>query len=200
MKKISFVIPAYNEERNIDVIYEKLRSIESFEKYESEFVFVNDGSKDNTMQKLNLLADKDKTVKVIHFSRNFGHQAALSAGMAYATGDAVITLDCDMQDPPELIDIMIEEWCKGYEIVYARRKNYRNDNFLKKILSKIYYKILDRLTSSNIPQNVGDFRLVDKKVNQVLNSMHEHSRYLRGMVAWTGFFAYLCRLYPPRSN
>ena len=121
--------------------------------------------------------------------------------MTHATGKAIISLDCDLQDPPEVIDKMIEKWKQGFEIVYARRSNYRNDNFLKKISSKIYYKLLDKITNINIPQNVGDFRLIDQKVLKALQRMNERSKYLRGMVAWTGFNSTFVEYHrPDREN
>ncbi len=139
------------------------------------------------MNELKKISLKDKRVKYIDLTRNFGHQAALSAGLNNASGKAIISMDCDLQDPPEIILDMIEKWKEGFEIVYARRLNYRKDNFLKKIGSKLYYRILERFTHIDIPRNVGDFRLIDHKVLKEIIRMPEHSRYLRGMVAWTGF-------------
>ncbi len=187
MIKYSFVVPAYNEQENISLLYEKVRQLINKFNDTYELIFINDGSKDQTLKKLKELAVKDKNVKYIDLSRNFGHQSALSAGLQYATGQAVISMDCDLQDPPEVIEEMIQKWESGYKIVYARRKNFRKDNLLKKAGSKIYYKFLGRFSSIDIPRNVGDFRLVDKTVLREINKMPEHSRYLRGMVAWTGF-------------
>jgi len=183
----SFVIPAYNEEKNIKLIYQKINDLEKCKAKELEIIFVNDGSFDNTLDELKKLAETEKNVKFIDFSRNFGHQAALTAGLKLAKGDAIITMDCDLQDPPEVIEKMITEWENGSEIVYARRLNYRKDNILKKIGSKIYYKVFSKFSLVDIPRNVGDFRLIDKKVLLQINNMPELSRYLRGMVAWTGF-------------
>ncbi len=185
--KYSFVIPAYNEEANIPALYERIKQLMSSHQDIWELIFVNDGSVDKTLDVLKNLTSEDKKVKYIDLSRNFGHQAALSAGLNHASGDAVISMDCDLQDPPEVIEKMIQEWKNGYHIVYARRKNFRKDNFLKKIGSKIYYRLMGRFTRIEIPRNVGDFRLVDKKVLAEINQMPEHSRYIRGMVAWTGF-------------
>ena len=184
---LSFVIPAYNEEKNTGIIYSLL--IEIIEKINEEYeiIFVNDGSTDNTTEQLKQLAKKDKNVKVLHLSRNFGHQQALSAGLKFAKGDAIISMDCDLQDPPEIIYGMYKKWKEGFDIVYARRLNYRKDNFIKKIGSKIYYRVLSKFSFVNIPQNVGDFRLISKAVLTEINNMPEQSRYLRGMVAWTGF-------------
>ena len=185
--KYSFVVPAYNEEANIPALYDRIKQLMSSHNEPWELIFVNDGSVDKTLDVLRNLTSGDKKVKYIDLSRNFGHQAALSAGLKHTNGDAVISMDCDLQDPPEVIEKMITEWKNGYQIVYARRKNYRKDNFLKKIGSKIYYRIMGKFTRIDIPRNVGDFRLVDKKVLAEINQMPEHSRYIRGMVAWTGF-------------
>jgi len=185
--KYSFVVPSYNEEKNIFVLYERLKSLILPYNDTWELIFINDGSTDKTINILIELARQDKNVKIINLSRNFGHQAALSAGLKFAKGDAVISMDCDLQDPPELIGKMISKWEEGNHIVYARRENFRKDNFIKKLGSKIYYRIMGKFTRINIPKNVGDFRLIDRIVLSEINQMPEHSRYLRGMVAWTGF-------------
>jgi len=184
---LSFVIPAYNEEKNVEVIYQRLLSLMEKIKEDFEIIFINDGSTDNTLQKLKELSEKNRHVKIINLTRNFGHQAALTAGLKMAKGDAVISMDCDLQDPPETILEMYQKWKEGFDIVYARRLNYRKDNFLKKIGSKIYYRVLNKFSFVDMPRNVGDFRLIDKTVLYEINNMPEHSRYLRGMVAWTGF-------------
>lgn len=185
--KYSFIVPAYNEEKNIPALYERIYTLMKKISGSWELIFINDGSIDKTEKVLNELSEKDKNVKFIKLSRNFGHQAALSAGLKFASGEAVISMDCDLQDPPEVIEKMITKWLEGNHIVYARRQNFRKDNFLKKAGSKIYYRIMGKFTGIDIPKNVGDFRLVDKKVLAEINQMPEHSRYLRGMVAWTGF-------------
>ncbi len=185
--KYSYIIPAFNEEENVKLIYKRLLDLVVKSQCDYEIIFVDDGSRDNTKEELIKLSNTDKNLKIIALSRNFGHQAALTAGMQYATGDAIITMDCDLQDPPEVIEQMIDEWKKGYDIVYARRKNYRSDNFIKKQASKIYYKVLTQISDIQIPPNVGDFRLISRAVLDEINNMSEKSRYLRGMVAWTGF-------------
>jgi len=184
---LSFVIPAYNEEKNTEIIYSRLLSLMSDKEENFEIIFVNDGSLDNTHEKLKQISESDDKVKVINFSRNFGHQAALTAGLKFAKGEAVITMDCDLQDPPEVITEMLQKWKEGFDVVYARRLNYRKDSLLKKLGSKIYYKILSKFSFIDIPRNVGDFRLIDRSVLIEINNMPEQSRYLRGMVAWTGF-------------
>ena len=189
MKKLlSFVVPVYNEERNIPVLYEKLQTVMTAvsEKYDSEIILVNDGSRDNSWQVIKKIAEFDDRIVGITFSRNFGHQMALTAGYDHAQGDAVIALDADLQDPPELIYQMIAQWQQGFYIVYARRSS-RADGFLKKITANIYYKLLYKVADVVIPQNVGDFRLIDKRVLYHINACRERARYLRGMVAWTGF-------------
>lgn len=186
MKIISIVIPVFNESKNIRIVYDRLIKAMNKLTYDLEIIFVDDGSYDNSLEIIREIS-ADKRVKCLALVRNFGHQQALSAGLDFAIGDAVITLDCDLQDPPEIIPEMIEKWEQGNNVVYARRKNYRSDNFIKKIFSVVYYKILAKAQDINIPKNVGDFRLIDKKVHTELINMNERSRYLRGMVAWLGF-------------
>lgn len=185
--KYSFVIPAYNEESNIPLIYNEIINLEILQNQDIEIIFINDGSIDNTLKVLNEISENDKKVKYINLSRNFGHQAALSAGLKLASGDVVISMDCDLQDPPYIIPEMIEKWKEGNDIVYARRLNFRKDNFFKKNGSKIFYKTMGKYSQIDIPQNVGDFRLITKDVLVQLNNMPEHARYIRGMIAWTGF-------------
>ena len=187
--KVSLVVPVYNEEVNIPILYEKLKTLFANDLKENyEIIFVNDGSQDNSENILKNIAKEDKKVKVINFSRNFGHQAALTAGMHKATGDCCITMDCDLQDPPYLIKDMIEKWEEGYKIVYARRKK-RKEGFFKKITASLYYLLLEKVGEVKIPRNVGDFRLIDKEVLAILNRCPERSRYLRGLISWLGFNA-----------
>lgn len=185
-KKYSFVVPAYNEEKNIGTLYRKIVDLMKAISNNWELIFINDGSHDSTLALLIELSLSDKKVKYINFSRNFGQQAALIAGLKNCSGDAIITLDCDLQDPPQLISQMIEQWNKGFDIVYARRIK-RNDRLFKKYSAILYYKLLDNFSDIKIPRNVGDFRLIDKKVLTVLTQMNEKAIYLRGMVAWVGF-------------
>jgi len=198
MKTISFVLPAYNEQDNINPVIQRIEELMcKFEKYNWEVIFINDGSFDNTDIVLKKLSSENKKVKVLNLSRNFGHQTALWAGLYYASGDAIVSMDCDLQDPPEVIEKMISKWETGDKIVYARRINYRNDNFLKKIGTKIYYKVLDKFSNVEIPHNVGDFRLIDKSVLLILKKMKERSKYIRGMVAWTGYRSSIIEYYRP---
>lgn len=189
MKKcISLIIPIFNEEKNIPILYAELKKViaQLSQQYRFEFIFIDDGSKDTSWNNITSLAKQDSDVKGIKFSRNFGQQAALTAGYDYVSGDAVISMDADMQDPPSLLIPMVEQWEKGFDIVYARRAN-RDDSFLKKITAYCYYWVLTSVADISIPRNVGDFRLIDKKVRNNIKQCREQSRYMRGMIAWVGF-------------
>lgn len=184
---VSIIIPVYNEETNIPSIYKELTSILQHEiTNDYEIIFVNDGSKDASWYKICQLAQRDKHIKALNFSRNFGHQIALTAGYDIASGEAIITMDADMQDPPSILAQLIAKWKEGADIVYARRID-RQDTFLKRITAQWYYIFLDAVSDVRIPRNVGDFRLIDKCVLHELRKCSEKSRYLRGMVAWMGF-------------
>jgi len=183
---ISIVVPVFNEEENLPVFYRKTKRVLQSLKRSYEFVFVNDGSSDHSLEVLHDLAAKDISVKFLDFTRNFGQQAALTAGLDYSSGKAIITMDCDLQDPPEIIAKMVDKWMGGAAIVYARRSK-RNDKFFKKHSALFYYKLLSRFSDIKIEGNIGDFRLVDRKVLVALKGMREKSRYLRGMVAWLGY-------------
>ncbi len=185
--KVSIVIPVFNEEKNIQLIYDKIVSLPCFKEIDSfEIIYVNDGSTDNSNIVLRALAKNDNKVKIISFSKNFGHQAALTAGIEFSSGKAVITMDCDLQDPPDVITEMIDKWEKGAEIVYMRR-NTRKDKFFKRFTARLYYKILKKFTDLKIYGDIGDFRLLDRIVVSELLKLNEKTRYLRGMVAWLGF-------------
>lgn len=184
--KLSIILPVYNEQDNIVPVYEQILLHLTESVYELEFIFVNDGSDDNSYPILKELSLKDPRIKYLCLSRNFGHQVALTAGLDYATGDAVITMDCDLQDPPELIPEMIKKWQEGFKIVYTRRR-LRKDKFFKRITAKIYYNLLYKFSSFKIRGQIGDFRLIDKKVLGVLKTMREKTRYLRGMIPWLGY-------------
>jgi len=186
-RKLSFVVPAYNEEKNIPLLYERILEISPKINYAWELIFINDGSKDNSISVLKEMAQKDKRIKVINLSRNFGHQAALAAGLYEAKGAAIISLDCDLQDPPEVIIKMLKKWEEGNQIVYARRLNFRKDNLFKSMLSKIYYSLLEQFSDVKIPRNVGDFRLINRDVLDAVKEIEGMTPYFRGTVAWTGF-------------
>lgn len=199
LKKISVVIPVYNEVQNIPLIVDKIMDLIPSEKYSTELIFVDDGSNDESLYQLKKLSQHHENIKYIALSRNFGQQAALTAGLDNATGDAVITMDCDFQDPPELIPQLLEKWEEGFKIVYTRRK-LRRDGFLKKYTAKIYYNLLYKFSENKIQGNIGDYRLIDKMVLEELHKMRERSRYLRGMIPWLGFdFAVIDYVRPNRK-
>lgn len=187
-KILSIVIPAYREEKNISYIYSELLPIlqSLHHEYHYEIIFVDDGSPDATWHEIEKLCEWDEHVRGVRLSRNFGHQAALSAGLDVAQWDAVVSMDCDMQDPPSLIIEMLEKWEQWDEIIYARRKN-RKDGFFKKYTALLYYKILSKISDTEIPRNVWDYRLIDKKVLEVFKNLKEKDRYIRGMFSWLWF-------------
>ena len=188
MKKISVVVPMYYEEAVVEECYKRTKAVlNSLENYEHEIIFVNDGSTDNTLPLLEEIANKDTNVKVISFSRNFGHQAAVTAGLKYTTGDCTMIIDSDMQDPPELLKDMLKLWEEGNEVIYAKRKTRKGESKFKLLTAKMFYKILNGLSDVEIPKDTGDFRLADKKVIEVINSLPEHNKFLRGLFSWVGF-------------
>lgn len=188
MPKVSVVIPMYYEEEVAEECYKRVKNVLiSLKDYEHEILFVNDGSKDKTLEILESIAEKDKQVKVISFSRNFGHQCAVTAGLQYVTGDAIVVIDADLQDPPELIPDMLTLWKQGNEVIYAKRKTREGESKFKLLTAKMFYRILNGLSDVEIPADTGDFRLVDRKVVDVINSMPEHNKFLRGLFSWVGF-------------
>ncbi len=190
-KKISVVIPMYYEEEVARECYNRMKKVLSeLENYEYEMVFVNDGSKDKTLEILEDIAKDDKNVKVISFARNFGHQCAVTAGLKYVTGDAVCIIDADLQDPPELIGDMLKKWEEGYEVIYGKRKKRDGESFFKLFTAKMFYKTLNFFSDVDIPKDTGDFRLVDKKVVETINSLPEHNKFLRGLFSWVGYKQY----------
>ena len=192
MKKISVVIPMYCEEEVADICYKRVvNNLKKLsDRYSYEIVFINDGSKDDTLDILKKIADNDKNVKVISFSRNFGHQAAVIAGIRNVTGDAVIIMDADLQDPPELFEGMIEKWENGYDVVYGKRNTRSGESLFKLLTAKAFYNTLNKLSEIEIPKDTGDFRLVDRKVIDVIAALPEHNKFLRGLFSWVGFNQY----------
>lgn len=188
MKKlVSYIFPIYNESGNIDLLYKTIdKLLKTNKKYDYEIIFVNDGSRDNSLELLTQIQKKDSRVTVIDFSRNFGHQIAVTAGLDHAEGDAVIIMDSDMQDPPKVSFELIKKWEEGYEVVYAQRRS-RKDTWFKKFTANMFYRTLQKLADIDIPRNTGDFRLVDRKVVDELKKFKEHNRFLRGMVSYIGF-------------
>lgn len=188
MMELSVVIPIYNESDNIDLLYERLSSVCDALTPDREFIFVNDGSMDNSLEKIKALHLRDKRVKYIDFSRNFGHQIAVSAGLDYCTGKAVVIIDADLQDPPELIPPMYQKWKQeNYQVVYAKRRRRKGESVMKLWTAKIFYRILRSMTSITIPVDTGDFRLIDHKIVEYLKKMPEQQKFLRGQISWIGF-------------
>lgn len=185
--KYSIVVPCYNEEEVIEYTYKRLKEVMENIKDNYEIIFVNDGSSDATEQLISKICKKDKIIKLINFSRNFGHQTAISAGLRNASGEAIIITDADLQDPPELIYEMIEKWKEGYDVVYGKRKNRKGETRFKKITANVFYKFLNYLTNNRIPEDVGEFRLIDKKVCKAFNELSERRRFIRGLISWVGF-------------
>lgn len=188
MKKITILVPAYNEEESLPFLYERLSNImNEMKDYEFELLFVNDGSKDNTIKEIKKLRENDKRICYVDFSRNFGKETAMIAGLDYSTGDCVIIMDADLQDPPELIPQMVELWEQGYDDVYAKRNSRKGETWLKKFTSKMYYKVLQSLTKVEIQKDTGDFRLLDKRCVNALKKMRETSRCSKSMFSWIGY-------------
>ena len=184
---LSVIIPSYNEERNVGIMHERLTKTLSEITDSYEMIFVNDCSKDQTLLRIKELAERDSHVKYLSFSRNFGHQIAVSAGLDFCTGEAVVIIDGDLQDPPELITQMYERYKKGYKVVYAKRKTREGETWFKKATAKIFYRLLASMTSIDIPVDVGDFRLIDRVIVEHLRNMPEKSKYIRGQIAWIGY-------------
>ena len=189
MKKISIVIPMYYEEEVAEECYKRVSTVlyEMRKKYDYEIIFVNDGSKDRTGEILESIAKEDNKVKIITFARNFGHQAAVTAGLQCVSGDAIVIMDADLQDPPELIPDMMKHWEDGAEVIYGKRKTRKGESVFKLLTAKMFYDTLNRLSDVEIPKNTGDFRLVDRKVVDVINNLPEHNKFLRGLFSWVGF-------------
>ena len=188
MKKITILIPAYNEQAVLKYLYERLESLANSSKsYEFEFLFINDGSKDSTLEIIKRFALKDKRISYINLSRNFGKEIAMIAGLDNVKGDAAVIIDADLQDPPELIPKMLDLWEKGYDDVYARRRSRDGESWFKKMTSKLYYRLLQKSTNVPIQIDTGDFRLLDKRCVEALQSMRESQRYTKGMFSWIGY-------------
>ena len=188
MKKISIIIPAYNEELVIQECYKRFTNVfANLEKYDHEIIFINDGSKDNTFELLKQIAEKDPKVKIISFSRNFGHQAAVTAGLKEVTGDVIVIIDADLQDPPELIPDMLKLWEEGNQVIYGKRKTRKGESAFKLLTAKMFYKTLNSLSDIDIPKDTGDFRLVDREVVDTVNNLPEHNKFLRGLFSWVGY-------------
>lgn len=187
MAKYSIIVPAYNEEKSLHLFYDAVTPIFESLGEEYEIIFVNDGSRDGTRDILKELATKDKRIKACSFSRNFGQQAALLCGMESASGDAIIAMDADLQDPPEVALQMIEKWKEGYDVVHGKRRKRKGETAFKKATASLFYKFTRKITGMELQRDSGDFKLYDRKVVDTILSMNEHDRLLRAQTAWVGF-------------
>lgn len=189
-KLLSLIVPVFNEEEVLPVSYARMSAaMQALTGYDYEIIYVNDGSRDGTMKQLRAIAKEHKEVRVISFSRNFGHQLAVTAGMDNARGDALIIIDADLQDPPEVIAELVKAWENGADIAYGKRLKREGETVFKKLTAFCYYRLLNAMSAYPIPLDTGDFRLLDKKVADVFLEMREHNRFLRGMSGWMGFDA-----------
>ncbi len=184
---LSLIVPVYNEEKNLSLFFERSRKVLESLLIPFEIIFINDGSKDGSLTLMKSFSKNNDSIRFIDLSRNFGHQIAVSAGLDYAKGDIICIIDADLQDPPELIPVMLDKMMSGYEVVYAKRKTRQGESIFKTWTAKIFYRILSRLTTIEIPLDSGDFRLFDKKVLDVIRQMPEKNKFLRGQIAWAGF-------------
>lgn len=184
---LSVVIPVYNEEMNIGKLYQRLQNSLKPLNIDWEVVYINDGSKDRSLLVLQGLAETEHHVKYIDFSRNFGHQLAITAGIEHARGEWIVIMDGDGQDPPELLPDLLSKAQEGFEVVYARRRKRDGENFLKKFTARLFYRLLARITNIEIPVDTGDFRIIHRKIQRILSKMPEQHKYIRGQISWIGF-------------
>jgi dolichol-phosphate mannosyltransferase len=188
MRRISVLVPVFNEEEIIGLFYERTRTVlDGLDQFAWEIVFVDDGSSDRSYAKLAAMAAADPNVKVLKFSRNFGHQIAITAGVDDARGDCVVVIDSDLQDPPEVIPSMVEQWRQGYDVIYGVRSDRDGETAMKLMTASMFYRLLGRITNVQIPANVGDFRLMSRRVVDQLKLLREKDRFVRGLVSWVGF-------------
>ena len=183
----SVIIPAYNEQEVIEESYKRLTAVMRQLNEPYELLFVDDGSRDDTAGILARICENDRNVKLLRFSRNFGHMPAITAGMDYARGNAILVIDADLQDPPELFPEMIGKWREGYDVVYGKRSERKGETAFKKMTAGLYYRFLRRMTDVDLPVDTGEFRLIDRKVCDAIKSIKEKNRYIRGLVSWVGF-------------
>jgi len=188
MKKISVIVPMYYEEVVVNECYKRLTEVlRNLINYDYEIIFINDGSKDRTLELLEEIAYIDGKVKIISFTRNFGHQCAVTAGLKHVSGDVILIIDADLQDPPELIPDMLKLWEEGNQVIYGKRKTREGESAFKLLTAKMFYNTLNALSDVDIPKDTGDFRLVDRQVVDVINSLPEHNKFLRGLWSWVGY-------------
>jgi polyisoprenyl-phosphate glycosyltransferase len=185
--QLSVVVPLFNEEDNVNALFDRIQKVLGEMDLTTELIFVNDGSKDKTLAKVFIIAQQHKWVKYIDFSRNFGHQLAIFAGIERANGQYIVVMDGDGQDPPECIPELYEKALSGYEVVYAKRRKRKGENFMKKFTAKVFYRILARITQIEIPVDTGDFRIIHRKIRDILVTMPEQHKYIRGQISWIGF-------------
>lgn len=185
--EISIVVPLYNEELVLRETYKRLKSVMDSIRTTYEIIFVDDGSRDKTIALAREICGKDENIKLLSFSRNFGHQVAITAGMDHSRGRAVVVIDADLQDPPEVIPKMIDKWREGFDVVYGKRLARKGETFFKTFTAKVFYKLLRSLTEIDVPLDTGDFRLMDRKACDALKSLPERNRYVRGLASWIGF-------------
>ena len=187
-KLITILVPAYNEQEVLEMLYERLKKLMAENtKYDFEVLFVNDGSKDDSLKIMQELREKDKRICYLNLSRNFGKEIGMIAGLDYCRGDAVVIIDADLQDPPELIPEMLKYWEEGYDDIYAKRKSREGETWLKKFTSKMYYKVLQAFTRIEIQKDTGDFRLLDRRCVEALKAIRESQRYTKGLFSWIGY-------------
>lgn len=185
--KYSLIVPVYNEEKTLPELYRRIEGVIEQLDGQTELILVNDGSRDRSLQIIRELHQKDARVSYLSLARNFGHQIAVTAGLNFARGQVIVIMDADLQDPPELILEMIEKWRQGYQVVYAQRTQRRKEGWFKRFTAYLFYRLLKRLADVDIPTDTGDFCLMDRQVVDVLNSMPERNRYIRGLRSWVGF-------------
>ena len=188
MKTITIIVPAYNEEEALPYFFDRIKNVvDDIKNYNFEILFINDGSKDKTLEIIKKYKEKENRISYVNLSRNFGKEVAMIAGLDYAKGDAIVFMDADLQDPPELIPELIKWWEEGYDDVYAKRKTRAGETWLKKFTSKMYYKVLQSLTNVQIQKDTGDFRLLDKRCVNALKKMRETQRCSKSMFSWIGY-------------
>jgi len=184
---VSIIAPVYNEEGNLEVLLQRVAEVMDATGDSWELILVNDGSYDRSPAIMREMQHRDARIRVVNFARNFGHQNAVTAGMDYARGDAVIVIDADLQDPPEVMLQLLDKWREGYHVVYAVREERKGETWFKKFTAKMFYRFIYRITDVDIPVDTGDFRLMDRQVVDAVNTMREHNRFIRGMTSWVGF-------------
>ena len=185
--ELSVVVPVYNEEQNLDYLFERLTSVLNRLNMTYEIVCVNDGSRDNTIERLIEHHQQNPAIKVVNLSRNYGKEIALSAGLDYTCGDAVVPIDADLQDPPELIADLVAKWREGYDVVLATRRSRQGESWIKRLTANAFYRIIDRISQVPIPRDTGDFRLIDRRVVDAIKQLPERNRFMKGLFAWVGF-------------